>query len=107
MDTFWTAIQAQLTELASAANADDVLRILSDDRNPDPNASWMRSGNAQGFFAGSGGDDTVWEALREAGWRIIWSEASYFYVAEAPDGSTVTYIEGDIYRGDHRSRYDG
>lgn len=52
------------------------------------------------FFAGSGGDGTVMEALTDAGWRVTWAEASYYYVMTAPDGSSITYIEGDIERGD-------
>lgn len=99
-DTFWTTVRAQLKELEAAKSADDVLRILSTDRNPDgPDVT-----GAPGFFAGSGGDDTVADALREAGWKTVWSEASYYYCMKAGDGSMITYIEGDIYVGDSRAK---
>lgn len=94
-DTFWQTVKGQLTELESAASADDVVRILSKERNP------YRHDTIQGdgFFAGGGGDDTVREALRTAGWSTIWSAASYWYAMRAPDGSEITYVEGDIYKG--------
>ncbi|MFJ5817316.1 hypothetical protein ACIQGT_25980 [Streptomyces sp. NPDC093108] len=89
LDAFWAVIAAQLMELRSAKNADDVLRILASEGRTAP-----------GFFAGSGGDETVSEALHTAGWTTIWAESSYYYTMRAPDGSMITYIEGDIYRGD-------
>ena len=103
---FWGAVKQQLTELRTAASADDVLRILSVDRCPyrleDPNWDGI-DGKAEGFFAGSGGDDTLWDALIDAGWETVWSEAAYYYAMRAPNGDVITYCEGDIYRGDRHS----
>lgn len=98
-DPFWVTIKEQLTELESAKSADDVIRILSHERNPYPDKDGMSS--ADGFFAGSGGDNTVWDALDEAGWEQSWSESGIYYTMRAPDGSEITYCEGDIYRGRH------
>lgn len=95
-DQFWTVIAKQLAELKQAATAQDVVTILSAERNPYGHDTI----GADGFFAGSGGDDTVREALYDGGWRLIWSCASYHYAMRAPDGSAITYIEGDIYLGD-------
>jgi len=96
---FWEAIDAQLRELQSARTAADVVRILSPERNPyGPDST-----SAAGFFAGSGGDDTVQDALTTAGGDYQWYEARYHFCMRAPDGSTITYVEGDIYRGDRRS----
>lgn len=89
MDGFWAAIGAQLTALQSAGSADDVVRILGPDRS---------AGDA--FFAGSGGDDTVQGALYAAGWHVTWQQAPYYYVMRAPNGDVITYVEGDVYRGD-------
>src|SRR5207253_2917333 len=99
-DTFWTTVKAQLAELRTAATANDVIRILAPERNP-YGAQHPVAGD--GFFAGSGGDDTLWDALTDAGWSQVWGQAAYFYVMQAPDGSRITYIEGDIYKGDKRS----
>ena len=95
---FWAAIDAQLEELRTAATADDVLRILSQDRNP----YGRDSSSADGFFAGSGGDGTVLASLMDAGWELLWFQASYHWAARARNGDRITYIEGDIYRGDRR-----
>lgn len=101
-DPFWSTVRQQLTELRTATTAEDVLRILSRERNPyrlaDPNWDGIDSA-AQGFFAGSGGEDTVDEALGAAGWTYAWSKAPYWWAMRAPDGSVITYCEGDIYRG--------
>lgn len=98
-DTFWHVIDQQCDELRTAGTADDVVRILSKERNPYGHESIA----GDGFFAGSGGDRTVWAQLRAAGWSLRWSEASYYWCAEAPNGDVITYVEGDIYRGDKRA----
>jgi hypothetical protein len=87
--SFWEAIDAQLEALKSAKTADEVLAILPHS----PEAS------GQGFFAGGGGDYTPADSLYQAGWSTIWYEAPYYYALQAPDGSAITYVEGDIYRG--------
>lgn len=103
MEEFWAVIRQQITELTGAKTADDVVRILAVDRNPNllDNPEWA---NAAGdaFFAGSGGDDTVEDALYDAGWRELWRQAHYYWAMQAPDGSVITYVEGDVYRGDRR-----
>lgn len=96
MEAFWEAVEAQIKELESAKNAADVVRILSRERNPYGHDTI----SADGFFAGSGGDESVEGALTEAGWEIVWYQANYYYCMRAPDGSSITYVEGDIYIGD-------
>lgn len=98
---FWEAVEQQLEELKTATTADEVLAILSAERNPYRDPA-MASGD--GFFAGGGGDSTPIDSLREAGWTVIWYEAPYHYALRAPDGeSSITYVEGDVYRGDRRA----
>lgn len=94
---FWATIDQQLEEATTATTAADVLRIFSADRNP------YGPGHSAGpFFAGSGGDNTLRDALYTAGWSLAWSKASYYYAMNAPDGSSITYVEGDLYPGtDH------
>lgn len=92
-DGFWKHIEDQLAAIAAlpkTAGVDDVIELL------DPPSS----GDA--FFAGSGGDDSLMEALEKAGWHVVWAEAHYFYVMQAPNGDKLTYVEGDVYRGDAR-----
>lgn len=91
MSDFWKRIDAQLAAIRALprdAGVEAVIGLL------DPPSS----GDA--FFGGSGGDNTLAEALEGAGWQLVWREASYYYVMEAPNGDLLTYVEGDVYRGD-------
>ncbi|MFI1528616.1 hypothetical protein [Streptomyces griseus] len=92
-DNWRERTSAQLVALESAKSADDVLRIL-------PVVPGVSAGD--GFYELSGSDPSVWDSLRKAGWVQIWAVASYYYAMRAPDGSVITYIEGDVYRGDRR-----
>lgn len=104
-DPFWTAVRRQLDQARTATSADQVLAIFAPEHNPyrleQPDWDGM-DGGAQGFFAGSGGDDSLMEALDDAGWERLWFQAPYWWAMTAPDGSVITYCEGDIYRGDKR-----
>lgn len=100
---FWIKIKAQHSELRSARSAADVLRILSPERNPyGPDWDGQDPGT-DGFFAGSGGDDSVRDALDDAGWALVWAESGIYYAMCAPDGTVITYCEGDVYGWDKRT----
>lgn len=92
LDTFWQIIERQLDQATTAQTADDVLRIFAVDGH-----------NSPAFFGGSGGDDSLDGALLSAGWSYAWSEASYHWAMRAPDGSGITYVEGDIFDGWRRA----
>lgn len=98
MAEVWEVVREQLRDLLYATTAADVVNVLSWERNP----LGHQHGTADGFFAGAGGSATVWDALRKAGWRTAWSGAENHYVMRAPDGTHITYLEGDIYLGDRR-----
>ncbi|GLY20022.1 hypothetical protein Kisp01_70360 [Kineosporia sp. NBRC 101677] len=100
-DDFRSVIERQLRELRTARTADEVLSILSRETA----LTLIGDGVAgDGFFAGSGGDGSVDESLTQAGWHHIWFEAWYHCAMQAPNGDMITYVEGDIYRGNTRSR---
>lgn len=98
VDTFWTTVDACLDEIESALTVDEVITTLN--RHFADDLAQLGCGDA--FFPGSGGDRQLRDALRTAGWTVVWSEAPYFYVARDVDGELMTYIEGDVYRGDQR-----
>lgn len=53
------------------------------------------------FFAGSGGDSSLWESLWVAGWSFVRQRGAFHYAAQHPiSGEWLTYIEGDVLRGD-------
>lgn len=87
IDLFWAHIDTQLEALKTVGSADEVIAVL------DPPSS----GDA--FFAGSGGDGSVADSLRDAGWTTAVYEADYYWVMKAPNGDLITYVEGDVYRG--------
>lgn len=100
MTDFWKVIAVQTRELGSAKTADEVFAILSAERNP--YGPGTMAGSAQGFYAGEAGE--MLEALEDGAgrWTLVWLKASYHWCAEAPNGDKITYVEGDIYRGDQQ-----
>lgn len=91
LDGFWEAIDAQLEALTTADTVDDIVRIC-------PVITDITAPDASGFFAGSGGDGSVEAALETAGWRHVWREAHYHWCM-FKGTEYVTYVEGDLYRG--------
>lgn len=86
MDTYWQAIDATLAELRTVKGVEQVLALC-----PHQSAG-------DGFWGGGDGDEML-AALHEAGWRPVWYKATYHWCALAPDGTALTYVEGDLYRG--------
>ena len=100
---FWTLITESLKaiETEKPNTFDQVKAIL--DKGSDP----MTDRSDAAFFGGSGGDDTLWDALTAAGWRIIWSEADYYFIAwNAISRESLTYTEGDVERGHDHEKTD-
>lgn len=92
-DPFWTNVNDSLDTIETDRpdTAAGVVNILNDYSAPS-------AGDA--FFPGSGGDRQLIDALRPAGWSVVWAEASYYYVARHDvSDETLTYIEGDVYIG--------
>lgn len=94
LDGFWKVIEQQISELKTATTSEDVIRILANERDPYGNGG----GGTDAFFAGSGGDESVLMALREAGWRLMAGGDQYHYTMKAPNGDKIEYCEGDIYQ---------
>lgn len=110
--TFWTQIDDQLDEIAATrADTFDAVRaillgpdvdLVTDEINRNGTRSF---GPDAAFFAGSGGDRTLGQALRAAGWLTKEVQESYYYVMFHPaTGDELTYIEGDLLRGDQMQR---
>ena len=98
--TFWQSIDAGLALIRDTRpqTFDDVKTILDEYGNPGD--SLTTTGPNATFFGGSGGDATLSAALNDAGWRTTWAEANYYWVKKSPTGEYLTYIEGDVQRGD-------
>ena len=106
MSGFWTEIQGQLDRVAKDGDIFDRVRGVLLDFEAFPSVGKevnrngaMTFGEGEAFFAGSGGDDTLIEALLSAGWVFEWSKTSYWYGMRHPViGDRLEYIEGDVYR---------
>ena len=96
MKTYWQIIDEQLDtiERERTDTYDGIVAIMPTEPG---------TASAPAFFGGSGGDRSLYSALSKAGWYITWSEARYYYAARHKiTGETITYCEGDIYRGQER-----
>lgn len=105
---FWGQIEHQLTMIITepAETFDAVRRVLLDPDydqvQKDIHLNEPRTFDADSaFFAGSGGEESLQEALYDAGWGLVTAKASYYYAMRHPTtGETLTYLEGDVERGD-------
>ena len=95
LDPFWAAIDHQIERLTHATTVDQVLEIC-------PQIPGTSSGD--GFFAGGGGDASVLDALHDAGWETVQIRAWYYWCMRAPTGELLSYVEGDLYRGNQLVR---
>lgn len=93
MNSFWRNVDNCLDKVEKAVTVDGVMRILNHHFEPS---------SAEAFIGGSGGDRQVIDALRNAGWSFVWIEADYYFAARDKHGDILTYVEGDVYRGDQQ-----
>ena len=108
---FWAQIRHQLSRIINGrpSTFDEVRQVLLDPVYDEITYEVHRNGERHfdddaAFFAGSGGDPSLIEALTEAGWVIADAEAEYYLsMRHSSTGETLTYIEGDVERGDHLS----
>lgn len=102
--TFWGQIDHQLGRIRTEKpqTFSGLREILMDPAydqiTQDVNRNGARSfGPGQAFFAGSGGDDTVFDALLDAGWMVTKFIADYHYTAIHPTTrGALSYTEGDL-----------
>jgi len=95
---FWESVGRSLDEIAKVSTVEEVIEVLNRYFAQD----WSHATSGTAFFPGSGGDRQLTEGLRAAGFTVVWAEASYYYVARDRQGAYLTYMEGDVYRGDRR-----
>ena len=93
IDEYWAAVDAALTEVRQATTVDEVIDALNRHHQ-------KSSGDA--FFAGDY-DDMYCALMFDAPrWGLVWSEAAYYWCARDSQGNTLSYVEGDVYRGNVR-----
>lgn len=98
LDDYWTNVDAALNRIRDEGDTvDDVMRILNEHFTPS---------STEAFCEGSGGDRHLADALlsERTGWSLVWYDAHYYWCACDRDGKMLSYIEGDVARGNCKSR---
>jgi hypothetical protein len=92
VDDYWINYDLCLDRILGGVTAEELIRTC--------NEHFDKSvGDA--FFPG-GGDRDMLGTLLDTGWSPVWVQAAYYFAARDRDGATITYVEGDIYRGTQR-----
>lgn len=92
LDKYWATYDRTLARIVEEKpQSMDSLKAILDTFEP------PSSGEA--FFPG-GADETLAEALSEAGWEIRFREGDYVWVGTSRTGEVVSHLEGDLFRGD-------
>lgn len=93
VNAYFEGIDRTLKRIADEKpdTADGVIAILN---------TFEPKSSGDAFIDGTGSDLTLEEVLMKAGWRTVWAEADYYYVSRSKTGEMLTYVEGDVYRGD-------
>lgn len=92
-DAYWANVDAALDKVRDNGDTvEQVITILKEHFVPS-------SGEA--FCEGSGGDRGLADALfdEREGWSMVWYDAHYYWCAEDVNGNQLSYIEGDVERG--------
>lgn len=95
LDAYWNNYERCFDKIRDHGHTvEDVIRIL--------NEHWdISSGDA---FTPSGGDRTLAGVLawERDDWYFVWAEDDYYCCLADSQGNRLTYVEGDVYRGNTR-----
>lgn len=89
---FWDEIGRVLDDVKRARTADELIAAVGAGPGQD-------AGSGDAFFAGSGGDDQLIDALDRTHWKVNRVEGDYHWQALSKvNGTAIEYIEGDVCR---------
>lgn len=96
-DPYWTNYEACLDKIVTGRGATvaGVIEICNEHFEPS-------SGEA--FFPGGADRDLLGTLMDRGGWSTVWVEAHYYFAIRDANGDVLSYIEGDIERGNCRAR---
>lgn len=92
MGLYWNQYDATLARVRSVKpdTLADLKEILD---------AFMPPSSGVAFFPG-GADETLGDALGDAGWDVAWIEGDYLWQARnATTGEIIHHVEGDLYAG--------
>jgi hypothetical protein len=90
---YWANVTAALDEVRDGgATVDDVMRILKEHFAPS---------STEAFCDGSGGDRGLADVLlnEREDWTTVWYDRHYYWCAKDANGDELSYVEGDVMRG--------
>lgn len=95
IDAFWLAYEATLARIRTERPSTfSGLKVILDAFQP--------PSSGQAFFPG-GADDTLGDAMHDAGWVVEWVEGDYLWTAYHPrTNASIRHVEGDIYEASGR-----
>ena len=104
---FWDDVGHMLDDVARCDTFDGVRAVLLDDRFERVAAERARQGVVTddpdtATFVGSGGTRSLYGALVRGGWWYVRGTLHDFVVYHPASGDTLSYLEGDVVRGDPR-----
>ncbi|MWB98313.1 hypothetical protein [Agromyces seonyuensis] len=93
---YWAAYDATLARIrAEKPDTFTALKAILDAFEP--------PSSGQAFFP-DGADDTLADALEEAGWDVNFRDGTYvYYAVHFATHASLAFVEGDLYEGLHRS----
>lgn len=87
---FWEQVDNALADARVSRTADELITALN---------QWHEPSSGDAFFAGSGGDNQLVDALDRGVWQVTYIESDYHWTAlSGVDGSGIEYVEGDVYK---------
>ena len=93
-DAYWANVNNALDAIRDRGDTvDDVMQILKAHFTPS---------SSEAFCEDGGGDRRLYDELmfERSNWSMVWAEADYYYVLRDRNGDMLTYVEGDVSRGD-------
>ncbi len=97
LDGYWRHLDRALDQVRDeGSTVDDVIRIL---------LSYFGPSSTEAFCA-DGGDRSLAGVLftERYDWSIVWCDADYYWCGKDSAGNLLSYIEGDVERGNAKSR---
>lgn len=90
LDLYWQAYDRTLALIrAEKPSTFAGLKLILDRFEP--------PSSADAFFP-RGADDTLGDAISDAGWSVDWEEGDYLWTATHPrSGAVIRHVEGDVY----------
>lgn len=98
LDAYWDNVTTALDKIRDNGDTvDAVMTILKEHFAPS---------STEAFCDGSGGDRGLIDVLtsERTDWELVWYDANYYWCVQDAAGDRLSYIEGDVERGNCKSR---